>query len=164
MKTSERIKKYREKKKLTVDGAAKKLGIEAELWNKWESGEETPDTESIIRIAKMLGTSANMLLYGEDADGARSMFPKEASPSPTPISDWRFLCGVLIMFSGGAGVLLFAVRYMSGAVNTVSALIENGGIPLMLLFGLFALGFLICVAVCISKAVKSRSKKRRKRK
>lgn len=162
MKTSDRIKKYREKKKMTEDAAAEKLGVEVTLWKKWESGEETPDTEQTVRIAKILGTSANMLLYGEDADGARSMFPKDAAPSPTPMSDWRFLCGVLIMFSGGAGMLLFTVRYMTGAVNTVSELIKNGGVPLKLLFGLFLLGFFICIAVCISKAVSSRKKKKKK--
>ena len=108
----------------------------------------------MLGIAHLFGVNGNTLLYGSDGMGAKTMFPKDATPSPTPISDWRFLCGVLLTFAGGAGVLLFVMRYMNGSVDTLAKLFDVGGAAFIALIAVFVLGILICIAACVFKPSK----------
>lgn len=158
---ADRLREYREKKKLSPDEVAESLGIDKSLYLSWEAGESEPDTESLLLIAHFFGTNGSALLYGSDGMGSKTMFPRDASPSPTPISDWRFLSGVLLAFAGGAGVLLFIMRYMNGNVDTIAKLFEVGGAALIALIAVFVGGIVICVVSC---ALNSRNKKNRNNK
>ena len=171
MKTvADRLREYRIKKKMSPEDVSSKLNIELESYLSWEAGESEPDTENLLRIAHLFGVNGNTLLYGSDGMGAKTMFPKDAVPSPTPISDWRFLCGVLLAFAGGAGVLFFVMRYMNGSVDTLAKLFDVGGAAFIALISVFVLGIVICIAACVSRpskrsrSSKSKNKEAKKRK
>ncbi len=160
-----RLREYREKKKMSPEDVADRLGIELDVYLSWEAGECEPDTENLLKAAHLFGTNGNAILYGSDGMGAKTMFPKEATPSPTPISDWRFLCGVLLAFAGGAGVLLFIMRYMSGSAFTIAELFEIGGAAFIALIAIFLTGIIICISACILNSLdKRKNKKSRKKK
>lgn len=155
MKTvADRLREYRTKKKMSPEDVSSKLDIELDSYLSWEAGKSEPDTENLLRIAHLFGVNGNTLLYGSDGMGAKTMFPKDAVPSPTPISDWRFLCGVLLAFAGGAGVLLFVMRYMNGSVDTLAKLFDVGGAAFIALISVFVLGIVICIAACVFRPTK----------
>lgn len=165
MKTvADRLREHREKMKMTAEDAAARIGVDAAEYLGWEAGEAEPDTENLLRAAKLFKTTGNELLYGRDGMGSRTMFPKDGTPSVTPISDWRFLSGVLLTFAGGAGILMFIMRYMTGAVNTVAKLLEVGGAWLIALISLFVLGILICIVSCVLRALENKKKRNKKKK
>lgn len=155
MGTADRIKQARLRKKLTEEKIAQKLEIEPELYLRWEAGDCEPDTEHLLSLAKLLGTSANYLLYGSDGRGVETMFPKDAAPAATPLSDWRFLIGALLMFAGGAGLLFFVMRNIMNSAD-LSAVFASAKWSVIALAAVFAAGLIICIAVCISKALEGR--------
>lgn len=166
MKTvGDRLKEQRIKMKISPEAAAEKIGVETSLYLSWENGECEPDTEHLLAAAHLFRVTGNELLYGADGMGSRTMFPKDATPAVTPMSDWRFLAGVLLAFAGGAGVLMFIMRYMSsGEAETMAELLDVGGPWLIALAALFATGIIICIAACILKAFEVKNKKKRNKK
>ncbi|WP_197063332.1 MULTISPECIES: LexA family protein [Pantoea] len=69
MKTEmkDRIRSRRLQLNLTQDALAKALGISRVSVTKWENGTTKPDGENLHRLAKILQTSPEWLLYSKDA-------------------------------------------------------------------------------------------------
>ena len=63
----QRIAELRKKEGLTQEELAEKLGVSPQAVSKWENDISCPDIMSILKIAKILGVSADTLLSGETA-------------------------------------------------------------------------------------------------
>ncbi|ALV91526.1 repressor [Pantoea rodasii] len=63
----DRIRSRRLQLNLTQDALAKALGISRVSVTKWENGTTKPDGENLHRLAKILQTSPEWLLYSKDA-------------------------------------------------------------------------------------------------
>lgn len=59
------IKEVREKKKITQETIASKMGVTVATVSRWETGEMLPRTSRLKQLAKVLGCSVNKLLDGE---------------------------------------------------------------------------------------------------
>ena len=59
---SERLKELREEKKLNQRELADALEAEPSKYNKWESGKNRPDFETVYKIAKFFNTTSDYLL------------------------------------------------------------------------------------------------------
>lgn len=62
MTTSEVLKNIREQNSLTQDEMAEKLFVTRQAVSRWETGETTPNIESLKLISKTFGVSVNTLL------------------------------------------------------------------------------------------------------
>lgn len=125
----------------------------------WKSGKEIPDTETVKALADLLGVSADSILFGVQKIGEmKAMFPNEVTPSHTPVSDWRFLVGAIMVFTGAAGVLLMFMRY-AGEGLEASLIPDVLGWPCILLGAIAALGVVICI---VSTVMSLRIPKKRK--
>ena len=89
------------------------------------------------------------------------MFPKDATPAATPLSDWRFLIGALLMLAGGAGLLFFVMRNIMNSAD-LSAVFASAKWSVIALAAVFAVGLIICIAVCISKALEGRRRRNKR--
>jgi transcriptional regulator with XRE-family HTH domain len=65
---SQRIKYYRRKKGLTMDGAASALGIRTDNYAKYESGARSPKDDRLLALSKILGVSYNALNEGVEQE------------------------------------------------------------------------------------------------
>lgn len=64
-KLSENIKKYRKKSGMKQFELAEKLYVTPQAVSKWEQSVSVPDTETVCRLANILGVSVDMLLSDE---------------------------------------------------------------------------------------------------
>ncbi len=62
MTFNERLKELREEKKLNQRQAADALEVEPSKYNKWESGKNRPDFETLCKFAKFFNTTSDYLL------------------------------------------------------------------------------------------------------
>jgi len=60
------IKSLREEKGLTQDELAEKLFVTRQTVSNYETGRSRPDVEMIVKIAEVLGTDANTVIYGPE--------------------------------------------------------------------------------------------------
>ena len=67
------LRKLRLDKALTQEQAAEKLGVSAQSISRWETGATMPDVETMIRLAKIFGTSIDVL-------AGHAHTPKAVSP------------------------------------------------------------------------------------
>ena len=61
-KLPENIKKYRKKSGLKQFELAEKLYVTPQAVSKWEQSISVPDTETVCRLANILGVSVDMLV------------------------------------------------------------------------------------------------------
>ena len=66
---SDNIKKLRKTKGISQEELAIKLNVVRQTISKWEKGLSVPDSEMLIKIAKELDTTVNVLL-GETAESS----------------------------------------------------------------------------------------------
>lgn len=85
-----RFYEYRKKSGLSQEELAARLGISRQSVSKWERGEASPDTENLIRLARIYGVSLDDLVNGivpdepeKDAEPMRPEFGQE-EPEPQP--------------------------------------------------------------------------------
>lgn len=62
-----RLKSYRERKRLTQAQLGKELGVSAQAIAKWESGESYPSAQKLPALADLLGCSIDEL-FGRTAN------------------------------------------------------------------------------------------------
>ena len=62
------IKSLREEKNLTQDELAEKLFVTRQTVSNYETGRSRPDVEMIVKIAEVLGTDANRVIYGAEPE------------------------------------------------------------------------------------------------
>lgn len=115
----------------------------------WAKGDGEPDTPTVNRLSELLGVSANYLLFGAKTMGEmKAMFPNDANPSPTPISDWRFLAGAIMIFVGAVGILMMVMRYAAKGAPVFELLLSLGA-PVFVFAAIFACGIILCIVTCI---------------
>ncbi len=66
MELGERIKQSRQKARLSQEKVAELIGVSRQAVTKWESGQSTPTTENLFRLAEILGTTVDSLIAPED--------------------------------------------------------------------------------------------------
>ncbi|MBQ3528217.1 MAG: helix-turn-helix transcriptional regulator [Clostridia bacterium] len=164
-----RLKDSAKKADLSYSEIEEKLEVEAGTFQSWISGKTSPDTDTVNAIAKLLGVSSNYLLFGKDElYEIKAMFPKEAKPDHTPMSDWRFLAGAIMVFVGIVGILMMYMRYSAEGIE-FSLLFEIMGVP-AIIFALIAVaGAVLCivssiVSLHVPKEVIKKAKEEEKKK
>ncbi|MCL6455094.1 MAG: helix-turn-helix transcriptional regulator [Alicyclobacillus sp.] len=63
----ERLRRAREKKKLTQEHIAKYLGITRPAYTQYESGLRKPDPDTLAKLATLFDVSVDWLITGDDA-------------------------------------------------------------------------------------------------
>ena len=58
---AQRLKTYREHRKLTQKRLAELVGVSPRVYNRWENGDATPHWDSILKIVNLLGISLDEL-------------------------------------------------------------------------------------------------------
>ena len=93
---AERLATLRRQHGFTQEQLAQKLGVSRQAVSKWERTESSPDTDTLIALARLYGVTLDQLLYGEDApaellDPAENPHPQgsphAAGPQEAPGSD-----------------------------------------------------------------------------
>lgn len=64
LKIANRFYEYRKQNGLSQEELAEKLGISRQSVSKWERGEASPDTENLIRLARIYGVTLDELVNG----------------------------------------------------------------------------------------------------
>lgn len=77
MTFGEKLQDLRRKAGISQDTLAEKLDVSRQAVSKWERDEAMPETEKVVRIARLFGTSLDELLLDRDAP--------EPKPEPEPI-------------------------------------------------------------------------------
>lgn len=65
----ETLRSYRENNKMTQEFVAEALGVSRQAVSKWENGASDPSTSNLIALAKLYGTTAEMLLRSSAGEG-----------------------------------------------------------------------------------------------
>ena len=63
---ADRLAKKRRERGLSQEQLAEKLGVSRQAVSKWERSESSPDTDNLIALAQLYGTSLDDLLYVDD--------------------------------------------------------------------------------------------------
>lgn len=69
MALSDRIKNYRQSAGLSQEKMAELVGVSRQAVTKWETGQTSPSTENLFRLAEILGTTVDLLLTEEEKAG-----------------------------------------------------------------------------------------------
>ncbi len=62
------LAELRKKNGYSQEALAEKLGISRQAVSKWERGESTPDTDTLIELASLYGTSLDMLVGNKNSE------------------------------------------------------------------------------------------------
>jgi repressor LexA len=73
---SARLRLAREERELDQGSLAKKIDVAIRTLQRWEKGEQVPDSNYLLRLARVIGVRAEWLLTGEG-----EMFPSQPSQS-----------------------------------------------------------------------------------
>lgn len=65
MSLSESIRKYRLEKGLTVEEVGKAINASHSTVTNWERGRKIPNGVFLVDLARVLGTTAEILVYGD---------------------------------------------------------------------------------------------------
>ena len=146
---TKRLKEAVKKSGLSYEEIEEKLELSSGTVEKWCLGKEEPDTETVKRLTPVLGVSADHILFGVQKIGEmKAMFPNDVTPAPTPVSNWRFLAGAVMVFIGAVGILLMVMRYAPTGLS-FAELFEISA-PSFIIFGLVAIvGAALCIVTCI---------------
>ena len=69
MALSDRIKNCRQSAGLSQEKMAELVGVSRQAVTKWETGQTSPSTENLFRLAEILGTTVDLLLTEEEKAG-----------------------------------------------------------------------------------------------
>jgi repressor LexA len=113
-KLSRRIREARLSKALDQAKLAAKIDVATRTVQRWENGEQVPDSNYLMRIARMTGVTAHWLLTGEGDMFARAITEKKVVPLPTNRYKRVELVSVPLLSSvpGGAPNLYFHADYV----------------------------------------------------
>lgn len=67
-KITERLIKLRKEHNLSQEQLADELGVSRQAVSKWERGEASPDTDNLIALARLYGTSLDGLIFDAHAE------------------------------------------------------------------------------------------------
>lgn len=142
---TKRLKEAIEKSSYSYAEIEEKLELEAGTVEGWIRGREEPDTPTVNRVAELIGVSANKILFGVESMGEmKAMFPNEATPAHTPMADWRFLAGVIMIFTGACGLLMMVMRYAAEGM-ALADIFRFVGLPAVIFAAIATAGLVTCV-------------------
>ena len=71
MTLGESIRELRKRRGLSQEKLAEQMGVSRQAVTKWEAGQSAPSSENLLRLAELLGTTAEALL-GREAEGGQA--------------------------------------------------------------------------------------------
>lgn len=77
MSLSESIRKYRLEKGLTVEEVGRAINASHSTVTNWERGRKIPNGVFLVDLARVLGTTAEILVYGELKEKEINQIQKE---------------------------------------------------------------------------------------
>ena len=110
MTIGEKIALRRRSAGLSQEALAGQLGISRQAVSRWETNESLPDTEKILQLCRIFGTSADDLLLDWQPETA-----PEHAPSCSPLPVWRRTFRYVYLCLGALGALL-ALGGLAGTV------------------------------------------------
>lgn len=60
------IRTLREKRKMSLEGVARRIGVSKSAVQKWEAGKTYPHILSIIEMCELFGVSLEEIVFGEE--------------------------------------------------------------------------------------------------
>jgi repressor LexA len=112
---AQRIREARLAKGLDQARLAAKLDIATRTLQRWEQGEQVPDSHYLMRLAKAMGVAPHWLLTGEGPQYARAYAP-EPKVLPLPVNQYKKLklisLPLLSSVPGGAPKFIFHPDYV----------------------------------------------------
>jgi transcriptional regulator with XRE-family HTH domain len=66
MNIGKKIQEHREKKGLTQDALAEKIGVSRQSISKWELGQALPEVDKIVALSRLLNTTTDELLIKQE--------------------------------------------------------------------------------------------------
>jgi len=111
---AQRIRQARTKKEIDQAKLAAKLDVATRTVQRWEKGEQVPDSNYLMRIAKATGVTPHWLLTGEGDLYAKSLAESKVIPLPTGRYKRVELVSLPLLSSvpGGAPSLMFHPDYV----------------------------------------------------
>jgi repressor LexA len=111
---AQRIRQARTKKEFDQAKLAAKLDVATRTVQRWEKGDQVPDSNYLMRIAKVTGVTPHWLLTGEGDLYAKS--PAESKVIPLPTARYKRVelvsLPLLSSVPGGAPSLMFHPDYV----------------------------------------------------
>lgn len=110
---SQRIRQARTQKNFDQAKLAAKLDVATRTIQRWESGEQVPDSNYLMKIAKVTGVTPHWLLTGEG-----DIYPKPSEAKVLPLTTSRYkkvdlvTLPLLSSVPGGAPSLMFHPDYV----------------------------------------------------
>jgi len=84
-------RKARKALKLSQEDAAERVGVATEVYGKYERGELRPSTSTLVKLSKVLGTSADILIGLATDESATTSEMTEPAPAPKLSPEFRRL-------------------------------------------------------------------------
>lgn len=110
MEFKDNLKEIRSKKALSQDDLAKQLFVSRQTVSRWESGDRSPDLDTLIKLANVLGVSTDELLGAGSFSGEKvsptGIEEKSAAPVEIPAKKRHLSIGWLILIIIGSLVLV----------------------------------------------------------
>ena len=132
MQLHEKIFRCRRQLGLSQEELAARIGVTRQAVSKWEQGISTPELESLVALARVLGVTTDYLLSEEDApQGEQVSQPKQDWLDRLPgvlrkgFRRYGWLLGVYMAIGGGLFAGLgalghFIMESMIGSMNSVT--------------------------------------------
>lgn len=153
---ADRLREAREQAGLSQKELADRLEVPPEVYAAWEDGTQSPDTETVRRVASVLHVTGNYLLFGLSREGmVGAMFPNKATPAVLPGWYGCRMAGAALLFCGGAGMLLLA--FLDRGRGSGGPLISYFPFRIFLVIG--TIGVVLCI---VSAVLRSRDKKKKR--
>ncbi len=114
MTVNEKIYRYRTEKGMSQEALAEEIGVSRQSVSKWETGAALPDTEYVVKMAKLFGVSIDdLLLGGPLPEGEGEKKRRDAPPEKSEntlrekeetlckrLSLWGFILSVAVCLVG----------------------------------------------------------------
>lgn len=105
-----RLQKLRRERNLSVEAAAKQIGISRQTLNHYENGASLPNGEVLLMICKVYETTPNYLLLGEEkSEAAKPVSPAEEREEKRKRTAWRLM---IALFSASMALWLLMLVLM----------------------------------------------------
>ena len=113
--TAERLAALRREHGYSQEELAEKLGVSRQAVSKWERAESSPDTDNLVALARLYGTSLDSLVGIETPSAGAQDSGDEAAdhdPASTPSRKTKIIIAVLIVLAliEAAGLAALAMR------------------------------------------------------
>lgn len=134
---SKNIKRFRKKNNLTQEELAGRLNVTRQTVSSWEMSKSYPDLDMILRLAQVLDTDTNNLLYPAEAEAKKRQY--------RPVAYKAVLVTFLLLF--------LAMTVVGGFWGLLIKPLVGGGVSESYLYpiygGIMILGALVVGCTCV---------------